>query len=77
MFGITVGDPDAAFVQVSVERYWAIALPLPLAMLWFSVSGIAAVLDSAAAVKGPCPVPLDVPDAKAAPPLVALIEKLN
>jgi hypothetical protein len=30
---MTVGDPDVALVQVSVERYWPIALLLPLAIV--------------------------------------------
>src|SRR3569833_405799 len=52
-------------------------LVLPAAIDCARVFGIAAELDSAAAVNGPSPVPLDVPLARVEPPLVDLIVKLN
>ena len=52
-------------------------LVLPAAMLWLTVTGTDEVTDKAAAVKGPRPVPLLVPEARTAPFEVALILKLN
>jgi hypothetical protein len=50
---------------------------LPLAICWVSVSGKAAALDRDAAVNGPSPVPLEVPEARLVPVAVALMLKVN
>jgi hypothetical protein len=52
-------------------------LALPLVMVSVSVSGNAEAVDSVAALNGPSPVPLDVPEASAAPPAVDRISNSN